>query len=204
MDDLTLPHLAALLPALPPSCGPVRLLAVDGHAGSGKTTLAARIAEQLGGAPVIHLDDLATHEHPFDWTTRLADQVLGPLSEGRPADHEVYDWTARRFTTRREIPAAPVVLLEGVGSGRAALRPYLALLLWLEVDAETAHRRGLLRDGPELTRFWTGWNRAEDTHFAADPSRPFADLVVHQTHDGYLAVPGPGSPRSTPTDSHHE
>ncbi|MEC3992889.1 hypothetical protein VSR01_04745 [Actinacidiphila sp. DG2A-62] len=174
-----------------PSCGPVRLVAVDGHAGSGKTTLAGSIAAALGGAPVVHTDDLATHDEPFAWTGRLAAEVLAPFAAGRPARHRVYDWTARAFRGTREIAPAPVVLLEGVGSGRAALRPHLALVLWLEVDPSIARARGLRRDGPGLARFWTGWTRAEDEHFAADPTRPYADLLVHQTPDGYRAAPGP-------------
>lgn len=191
MDDLTLPHLAALLPNLAPRCGQVRLVAVDGHAGAGKTTIAQRLAAGLDGAPVVHTDDLATHEEPFGWTTRLAEQVFTPLAAGRPARHAVYDWTARRFAGRREVRPAPVVLLEGVGTGRAAVRPYLSLLLWLEVDPATARARGRRRDGGGLATFWTGWTREEDAHFAADPSRPYADLLVHQTPSGYRAVPGP-------------
>lgn len=189
--DLTLPELAAHVAALPARCGPVRLVAVDGHAGAGKTTLAARLAGLLGGAPVVHTDDLATHDEPFGWTGRLAGQVLGPLRAGAAARHEVYDWNTRQFSGSREVPPAPVVVLEGVGTGRAALRPVLALLLWLEVDPDTARRRGLLRDGPQLAAFWTGWTRDEDAHFAADPSRPYADFLVHQTPDGYRAAPGP-------------
>ena len=172
-DGLT--ALAAWIGAAPPSCGPVRLVAVDGHAGSGKTTFAARLAAALGGAPVVHLDDLATHEEPFGWTDRLRRQVLEPLAAGRPAGHEVYDWTLRRFGAVREVPATPVVLLEGVGAGRREIRPWLARLLWMELDAATARRRGELRDGPGLAEFWVGWAHAEQAHFAADPSRPYAD-----------------------------
>ncbi|MDX2647858.1 hypothetical protein PV341_30665 [Streptomyces sp. PA03-1a] len=189
MDHQTTPGalraLAARLRALPPSCGPVRLVAVDGHAGSGKTTFAAALASALDGAPVVHLDDLATHEELFEWTGRLREQVLEPLRRGDTARPAKYDWVARRFATTLEVPAAPVVLLEGVGVGRRALRPRLASLLWLEVSRDTARERGELRDGPALTAFWAGWMRAQDAHFAADPSRPFADLLVHQRPDGY-------------------
>lgn len=188
---LSLRGLAATLGMLPPSCGPVRLVAVDGHAGAGKSTLAGRLAEELDGAPVVHTDDLATHEEPFAWADRFAAQVLAPFAAGRDATHRVYDWTARRFAGARTVPAAPVVLVEGVGTGRRDLRPHLALLLWLEVEQPVARARGVRRDGPALEHFWTGWSAAEDRHFAADPTRPYADLLVHQTADGYRAVPGP-------------
>ncbi|WP_280696850.1 hypothetical protein [Kitasatospora sp. GP82] len=173
-----MPALARRLLALPPSCGPVRVVAVDGHAGAGKTTFAARLATALGGAPVLHLDDLATHAEPFGWVGRLREQVLDPLAAGRDAEHRVYDWTLRRFAGRRQVPLAPVVLIEGVGSGRRELRPRLAQLIWMELDAAAARARGELRDGPELAEFWAGWAAAEQAHFAADPSRPYADLRV--------------------------
>ncbi|MFJ1708205.1 uridine kinase [Kitasatospora sp. NPDC088346] len=170
--------LAAACRALPPSLGPVRLIAVDGHAGSGKTTFAGRLAAALGGAPVVHLDDLATHEEPFGWVGRLRRQVLEPLAAGRTAAYPAYDWTLRRFTGLRRAPAAPVVLVEGVGAGRRAVRPSLAALVWMELAADAARARGELRDGPDLAEFWAGWARAEHAHFAADPSRRYADLQV--------------------------
>lgn len=114
--------LAARLRALPPSCGPVRLIGVDGHAGSGKTTFAGRLAAALGDAPVLHLDDIATHEELFGWTRRLLGQVVEPLSRGETARYVPYDWSARAFGPVRELPPAPVILLEGSApaAGRCA------------------------------------------------------------------------------------
>ncbi|MGK5630907.1 uridine kinase family protein [Streptomyces sp. URMC 123] len=186
-------RLAAELRALPPSCGPVRLIAVDGHAGSGKSTFAGRLAAALGGAPVLHLDDIATHDELFAWTGRLRARVLEPLAHGRPARYARYDWVARRFAEEREIPPAPVVLIEGVGAGRRALRPFLARLIWMELDRETAWRRGRDRDGSAQAAFWDGWMRAEREHFAADPSRPFADLLVLRGPVGYEIRQGPAA-----------
>ncbi|MEU5027505.1 uridine kinase family protein [Streptomyces milbemycinicus] len=191
-DAPALDALAGRLRALPPSCGPVRLVAVDGHAGSGKTTFAGRLAAALGGAPVLHTDDLATHEELFAWTGRLREQVLAPFARGAAARYAVYDWVERRFAAdRRRLAPAPVVLIEGVGTGRRALRPYLARLLWMEVPDVESWRRGQLRDGPELSTFWDGWLPAERAHFAVDPSRPYAETLVVQRKEGYELQTGP-------------
>lgn len=179
---------AARLRGLPPSCGAVTLVAVDGYAGSGKTTFTERLAARLGGAPVVHLDDLATHEALFGWLPRLEAEVLRPLASGREGRHRVYDWTARRFLGERAdrtVPVADVVLIEGVGAARGALRPCLARILWMDVPREVAHARGEARDGPALAAFWRKWERAEREHFAADPSKPFAELLVRAVSDGY-------------------
>ncbi|MFE3828009.1 hypothetical protein [Streptomyces sp. NPDC059092] len=189
MDDLT--AVAARLRALPPSCGPVRLIAVDGHAGSGKTTFAARLAAALGGAPVLRLDDVASHEELFGWVPRLTAQVIAPFSRGTTAYYTPYDWTLRRFTAPRALPAAPVVLLEGVGAGRRALRPHLAGLFWMERGAEESWERGRRRDGPAQSAFWDGWTGAETRHFATDPSRPFSDALVREGREGYTMSPMP-------------
>ncbi|MEV0294872.1 aminodeoxychorismate synthase [Nocardia sp. NPDC050710] len=185
--------LARRLRALRPSCGRVRLVAVDGHAGSGKSSFTELLSAELGGAPVLHLDDLATHTELFGWFERLRDQVLTPLSQGRTASYDVYDWNARRFASELELPSAPVVLLEGVGAGGRTVRPYLAQLLWMELGAETSWARGRRRDGPELAGFWDVWIPAEQRHFAADPSRPYADLLVRQRSTGFALSPGPAA-----------
>ncbi|MEU0370351.1 hypothetical protein ABZ070_08830 [Streptomyces sp. NPDC006283] len=198
MDDLD--RRAAGLRALAPSCGPVRLVAVDGHAGSGKSTFTGRLAEALGGnVPVLHLDDLASHEELFGWTERALSQVIGPLTAGRDAEYHPYDWNLRRFLPPRGLTAAPVVLVEGVGAGRRALRPYLAALLWMDRGAQESWARGRARDGAALSAFWDGWTAAETRHFSADPSRPFADALIRECPEGYKWLPKP----SETARSHH-
>ncbi|MFH7594701.1 hypothetical protein WDV06_06270 [Streptomyces racemochromogenes] len=195
----SLEPLARELAALPPSLGSVRVIGIDGHAGSGKSTFADRLAEALGGAPVLHLDDVATHTELFDWWARLRAQVLEPLAAGRPARWAPYDWTGRRFGPERALAPAPVLIVEGVGAGRRALRPHLARLLWMETPRETSWGRGRARDGRELSEFWDGWERAELAHFSDDPSRPFADALVHQSGTGYEWTSGVSATRRTPS-----
>lgn len=140
---------------------------------------------------MLHLDDIASHDELFEWTGRLLAQVIEPLSRGESAQYAPYDWHIRRFGPPRPLPPAPVVLVEGVGAGRRALRPHLAALLWMELPHEESWARGRQRDGEEQREFWAGWVRAERRHFAEDPSRPFADLLIRQSEKGYEVLPGP-------------
>ncbi|MFD7922191.1 uridine kinase [Streptomyces sp. NPDC059740] len=190
-QPLSIAALAGRLGGGAPSLGPVRLVGVDGHAGSGKTTFCAALSGLLGGAPVLHLDDIASHEALFAWTDRLSAQVLSPLAAGRPARYEVYDWVQGRYDGSRVLPAAPVVLVEGVGAGRRALRPHLSALVWMDTGREPAWARGRLRDGPGLSEFWSGWMAAESRHFSMDPARPYADFLVREGREGYEVLPGP-------------
>ncbi|MGC9540963.1 uridine kinase family protein [Streptomyces sp. UG1] len=191
LSGKTIHALATRLRRLPPSCGPVRLIGVDGHAGSGKSTFAGQLARALDDAPVLHLDDIASHDELFEWTGRLLTQVIAPLSRGETAHYTPYDWRARRFGPPLPLPPAPVIVIEGVGAGRRALRPYLAELAWMELPHEDSWARGRSRDGEEQREFWEGWVRAERRHFADDPSRPFAGLLVRQRGKGYEVTPGP-------------
>ncbi|MER5570973.1 hypothetical protein ABT083_33020 [Streptomyces goshikiensis] len=175
----------------------MRLIGIDGHAGSGKSTFAGRLAEALGGVPVLHLDDIATHEELFGWQERLRAQVLEPLAAGRPAHWAPYDWVRRRFGPERVLDPVPLLLVEGVGAGRRALRPHLARLLWMETPRARSWGRGRNRDGRELSDFWDGWERAELAHFSDDPSRPFADTLVRQSGTGYEWSSGTGATSGT-------
>lgn len=168
-----------------PSPLPVRLVAVDGRGASGKSTFASRLAAALGGAPVVHTDDIASHEVPLAWWPILEEWVLGPLAAGRPGGVAPYDWTVRRRRGVVVVPAAPVVLLEGVSAARRAVRARLTCAIWIDTAAGLRARRALDRDGPAMAEFWAGWVADEEAFYAADPVQDSADLVV----DGAPAQP---------------
>ncbi|MBA2388965.1 MAG: aminodeoxychorismate synthase [Geodermatophilaceae bacterium] len=174
---------ATILRRTPPL--PVRLVAVDGPGGSGKSTFAERLAAALECAPVVHTDDFASHDQSIDWWPLMEEGVLRPLAEGRPARFRPYDWVSRRRTSWVEVPPAPVVLIEGVSSARAAGRDRLTYSVWLQTDRPERLRRGLERDGEGMAGFWADWMAAEDVFYAADPTVDAVDLVA----DGDPRVP---------------
>lgn len=162
----------------PRTPGPTTLVAVDGWGASGKSTFAARLAAALDDAPVVHTDDIASHDQPTDWWPLLEDWVLGPLAAGRPGRVHRYDWAAGRRTGWIDVPPAPVVLLEGVSAARAAIRDRLACSIWLETADGLRRRRAVERDGPALAAYWDRWRAAERDFYATDPVEPYADVVV--------------------------
>ena len=175
--------IADLVRRSPARLGATRLVAVDGPAGSGKTTLADRLAAALGDAPVVHLDDMYdgwTGLAPGLWH-RLREQVLEPVAAGRPARYQRYDWAAGAFDGWVEVPPTEVLVVEGVGAGARPVTPWLSLLVWVEAPSRLRLARGVARDGEALRTEWERWRAREDAHFRADRTRSRADVVIDRS-----------------------
>ena len=76
------------------------------------------------------------------------------------------------------VPVAPVVILEGCGSGSARIRERASLVVWVEAPAELRLERGVERDGAALAPQWREWQAHEQAHFTADGTRAAADVIV--------------------------
>jgi uridine kinase len=164
--------------AIAPSGMRTVVLAIDGLGGAGKSTLVARVSEQLGDVPVVHIDDFET---PDDWLNgwpRLIEQVLRPLADGLPARYQRYDWDLGQLAEWHAVPAAGYLLLEGVGSSRQELREYLAASVWVQTSPDERLRRGLQRDGEEARAQWLRWQAQEDAYIARDHPDRLAELIV--------------------------
>ncbi len=64
----------------------VRLVAVDGQAGAGKSTLARALVAACGGVPRVRVDDFLYWRDIDGWWPRLERQALRPLLAG-PVPH---------------------------------------------------------------------------------------------------------------------
>jgi uridine kinase len=181
MDDLgdrrveSFRSLAESILALP---GGVRLVAVDGYGGAGKSTFAARLGAALGGAAVVHTDDFATGESGVEWWPRLEREVIVPLLAGEAARYRRWDWEAKRLAEWHTVEPMAAVVIEGVSSARRAAADRLAYVIWVEAPAELRLERGLQRDGREALSSWDAWMAEEVAHFAQDGTRARCDLVV--------------------------
>jgi hypothetical protein len=185
----TFAALAEEVLSAPPRLGATRLVCIDGPAGSGKTTFAGRLTGVLGAdAVLVHMDDLYAGWTLTGSVARLSAGVLRPLADGVPGAYHRYDWGAGRFDPGPvPVPAAPVLVVEGCGSGARALAPWTTLLVWVEAPSALRLERGLARDGAALEGHWRRWQRTEAAAFVAEDTRARARLRV----DG--AAPGNGS-----------
>jgi uridine kinase len=157
------------------------MVCVDGPAGSGKTTLAGALSRALGGAPVVHLDDLYegwTQPLGAPLAGRVTEWLLDPWTAGHAGRHPRYDWGLGRYAEWVEVPVEPVVILEGCGSAARGIRERASLVVWVEAQPAERLARGLERDGAALAAQWLDWQRREAAHFAADGTRDAADVLV--------------------------
>lgn len=158
--------------------GPGRLICIDGPAGSGKTTLAAALADRDPDVAVVHLDDLLAGWEGLPTLPEQLDPLLGRLAQGRAGSYRRYDYLAGRYAETVTVEPPPMLVLEGVGSGNLRHAPACTVLVWVEVDADLRRRRGLERDGEVMRGHWARWMRDEQAHFADQGTRARADLVM--------------------------
>lgn len=158
------------------------MLAIDGPSGSGKSTLAAETVEALGlRAALVSTDAFATWDDPVAWWPQLEDGVLTPLAQGRPGEYRRMDWTSGTprpgELVRVEVPE--VLVVEGVSSGRRALRSRLSRLCWIEGGTEAERlSRAVARDGEAARDELRRWQLFERGWFAVDGTREAADQLA--------------------------
>ncbi|WP_338538025.1 (d)CMP kinase [Janibacter terrae] len=173
-----LEQLLAHAAGAPPSCGPVHVIGIDGRSGSGKTSLARRLARRWE-APVLSMDSL----YP-GWsglaaaTPLLVEHVLLPLSRGDEPLVPTWDWLAERPGPRLPLPVSDRLVVEGCGATVGPAAPFVGTRAWLEGPAGLRRERAIARDGAVFASHWEMWARQEEAVFTADRTRERAHVVL--------------------------
>ncbi|MBP2371112.1 hypothetical protein [Pseudonocardia parietis] len=156
-----------------------RLVTVDGFSGAGKSTRARELAGALD-APLLEIEDLCPGWDGLVRAPELARRGIGgPLAVGEPLRWTSWDWEHARPGPVRTQQPADVVVLEGCGSGAAALAPVTSLAIWVDVPADVREARLRARDDwPIYAPYRESWRRAEESLAAAGGSRARAAVVL--------------------------
>lgn len=164
------------------------LVAIDGGCGSGKTTLAARLAARYD-CNVFHMDDFflrPAQRRPERYAEtggnvdyeRFREEVLQPLAAGIPFAYRPFDCGS--LTLGAPVPVTPRALniVEGVYS----LHPYFGspynLRVFLTVPPEVQRQRILLRPAGLHRRFFGEWIPMEQQYFQGFRIPETCDLIL--------------------------
>ena len=158
------------------------LIAIDGPAGAGKTTLAAKFFDEFSTTKtvaLIHMDDLYDGwENALDsgLTSSLADIIEAFAAHSR-FSFPTFNWATMRFDLSQTIDPSDILIIEGVGAGQEIVRNAGAILYWLDIEPDVGLARVLQRDGYQIENQMHQWQLDQDAHFLRDQTRANAKHI---------------------------
>ncbi len=165
------------------------VIAIDGHAASGKTTCAAILAE-LYDCSVFHMDDFFL---PFEKRTaeRLAEaggnvdyerfyaEVLTPILDGKAVTYSAFDCASGSLQPPVTVEPKSLVIVEGSYAHHPYFGDAYDLRVAIDVAEEEQRARILARNGEQmLAMFVSRWIPMEHRYFEAYSIFERADLVL--------------------------
>ncbi len=188
------------------------LLGIAGGSGSGKTTVAERVAAALpqAGVTIVEHDayyrdrpDLSYEErsqlnfdHPDSLETGLLVEHLVALRRGEAVDVPIYDFKAhRRAEARRRVEPTPVVIVEGIlVFVEPRLREQLDVKIFVDTDADIRAFRRIRRDIEKRGRSFESireqyYGSVRPMHLQfVEPSKRWADLILPEGGNNKVGI----------------
>jgi uridine kinase len=155
---------------------------IDGRAGSGKSTFAEALQQQLfrdgESAPrVIHMDNIFEGWEGLalgsDYMVRF---ILQPLARQETAFWQDWSWVKNQRSSWREFSGGTPLIVEGCGSLTERSKEHADISIWLEASEETRRERWVQRER-HLEKF-DFWAAQELDFYAREKSQSLADLVI--------------------------
>lgn len=188
------------------------IIGVAGGTGSGKTTVARRVAESLAGAQVAFLDmdayyrdhHLLSHDelrrlnwdHPDAFDLELLAAHLEQLADGNAIDKPVYDFVShRRKPAPERVEPSDVIVIDGILLlVDARIREHLDIKVFVDTDADIRLIRRIRRDmavrGRPLEEILDQYlTTVQPMHLQfVEPSKRYADLVIPRGGENTVAI----------------
>lgn len=188
------------------------VMGIAGGSGSGKTTVAQRVAAALppGSVSIVEHDayyrdrtDLSYDErcqlnfdHPESLETELLVEHLAALRRGERVDVPVYDFkTHRRAAESRVVMPTPVVILEGIlVFVEERLRDQLDFKIFVDTDPDIRAFRRIRRDIEKRGRTFESireqyYRTVRPMHLQfVEPSKRWADLILPEGGDNRVGI----------------
>lgn len=188
------------------------IVGIAGGTGSGKTTVAHKLAAAMPAGRCVTLEHDAyyrdqghlplderariNYDHPASLESTLLAEHLRALRDGRGVDVPSYDFAThtRRPETRRVEPA-PVIIVEGIlVFVEAALRDQMDIKIFVDTDPDIRLMRRIRRD---LEHRGRTFQSIRDQYYATvrpmhleyvEPTKRWADLIVPEGGDNRVAL----------------
>lgn len=163
------------------------LIGIEGFGGSGKSTVANKLADLLGNTFVINIDDFIIKENitENDWDKqafdrdRLEKQVLKPASEGQPISYQRLLWDTNSFSDPVNVPTTDYLVIEGISSYHPSISKYYDYKIWVDTPIDVAKARGKARDaGNENEKHWDLWANNDLAYQQSHHPEQVADFTV--------------------------
>lgn len=187
------------------------VLGIAGGTGSGKTTVADRVAEALGDSAVVldhdaYYNDLAhlgpearakvNFDHPDALDNALLIQHIQALRAGEPVAKPVYDFATHTRTRETvAIRPAPVVVVEGILTlAVVAVRALLDVKIFVDTAPDIRLIRRVRRDLEQRGRSFASvreqyYRTVRPMHLAfVEPSKRYADLIIPEGGENRIAI----------------
>lgn len=157
------------------------VFAIDGVAGSGKTTLASKLQSDIIGSQVVHMDDLYSGwNNPLsqELTERVCNKILNPYLQGSEVIYRKFNWHQNVFGETMRVAPTKTLILEGVGAGQSAFRKMLTRIIWVEFDTHSGFERVIARDGEAVKTQMLNFLKDQNKHFFAELTNKAADYTI--------------------------
>jgi uridine kinase len=188
------------------------IVGIAGGTGSGKTTVAHKLASAMPAGRCVTLEhdayyfdqghlppaerDAINYDHPSSLESALLADHLRELRAGRTVEIPIYDFaTHTRRTETRTVEPSRVIIVEGIlVFAEPALRDQMDIKIFVDTDPDIRLMRRIWRDLEERGRTFQS---VRDQYYASvrpmhiehvEPSKRWADLILPEGGNNRVAL----------------